>query len=115
MGLPGRGRAFRGRALRVVRHDQALHALAATPLFVAQPIALLALGHRLREDRPRLAKGLLATGLLTAAAAVGFIVSGDDRAGGALERLALWPVLFGLGAFAWGQRPRPRRASAGGA
>ena len=90
--------------------DAALHAMAATPLFVAQPVALLVLGHRLKKVRPRLAKALLATGLVTAGAAVGFIVTGDDAAGGVLERLALWPVLFGLGAFAWGQRPqiRPR-------
>ena len=51
-------------------------------------------------------KALLATGAVTAAAAVGFIVSGDERAGGALERLALWPVLFGLAGFAWEWRPR---------
>ena len=89
--------------------DAALHAMAATPLFVAQPVALLVLGHRLKRDRPRLAKALLATGLVTAGAAVGFIVTGDDAAGGALERLALWPVLFGLGAFAWGDRTRVRR------
>jgi hypothetical membrane protein len=94
--------------------DATLHAIAATPLFVCQPLALLVLGHRLREEQPRLAKALLATGLVTATAAVGFIVSGDDRAAGALERLALWPVLPGLAAFAWGQRPgverpRPRR------
>jgi hypothetical membrane protein len=86
--------------------DATLHALAATPLFVAQPLALLLLGARLREDRPRLAKALLATGAVTAAAAVGFILSGDGRAAGALERLALWPVLGGLAAFAWGHRPR---------
>ena len=81
--------------------DATLHALAATPLFVGQPLALLLLGHRLREERPRLAKALLATGIVTGAAAVGFILSGDDRAAGALERLALWPVLGGLAAFAW--------------
>jgi peptidoglycan/LPS O-acetylase OafA/YrhL len=91
-------------------HDATLHAIAATPLFVAQPLALLLLGVRLREDRPRLARALLATGAVTAAAAVGFIVSGDERAGGALERLALWPVLFGLAGFAWGHRPRRRAA-----
>jgi hypothetical membrane protein len=89
--------------------DATLHAIAATPLFVGQPLALLVLGHRLRHERPRLAKGLLATGIVTASAAVGFIASGDDRAAGALERLALWPVLLGLAAFAWGQRPRRRR------
>jgi len=88
-----------------------LHTIAATPLFIAQPLALLLIGHRLREDRPRLARALLATGLVTVAAAVGFILSGDQRAAGALERLALWPVLFGLAGFAWGHRPgkgRPR-------
>lgn len=89
--------------------DATLHALAATPLFIGQPIALLLLGARVRESQPRLSKALLATGAVTAAAAVGFILSGDDRASGALERLALWPVLFGLGAFAWGQRPRRQR------
>ena len=91
--------------------DAVLHTIAATPLFIAQPLALLLLGHRLREEQPRLAKALLATGLLTAAAAVGFIVSGDQRAAGGLERLALWPVLFGLAGFAWAHRPgkgRPR-------
>jgi hypothetical membrane protein len=86
--------------------DATLHAIAATPLFVAQPVALLLLGARLREERPRLARALLATGAVTAAAALGFIVSGDERAGGALERLALWPVLFGLAGFAWEHRPR---------
>ena len=91
--------------------DAMLHTIAATPLFVGQPLALLLLGHRLREDRPRLARAMLATGLVTAAAAVGFILSGDQRAAGALERLALWPVLFGLAGFAWGHHPgtgRPR-------
>ena len=90
--------------------DATLHAIAATPLFVGQPLALLLLGWRVREDRPRLSKALLATGAVTAAAAVGFIVSGDDRSGGALERLALWPVLFGLAGFAWAHRPRRRAA-----
>jgi hypothetical membrane protein len=88
--------------------DATLHALAATPLFVAQPLALLLLGWRVRAQRPRLSRALLATGAVTAAAAVGFIVSGDGRAAGALERLALWPVLLGLAGFAWTQRPRRR-------
>lgn len=89
--------------------DAALHAMAATPLFVAQPVALLLLGARLRHESPRLSKALLFTGAVTAAAALGFILTGDDAAGGALERLALWPVLFGLGALAWSERPRVRR------
>ncbi|MBD3944849.1 DUF998 domain-containing protein [Nocardioides ganghwensis] len=92
--------------------DATLHSIAATPLFVGQPLALLLLGARVREDRPRLSKALLATGAVTAAAAVGFVVSGDEQAAGALERLALWPVLVGLAAFGWGHRSgmrRPRR------
>lgn len=97
--------------------DPALHALAATPLFVAQPLALLLLGARLRDDRPQLSRALLATGGVTAATAVGFILSGEDRVAGALERLALWPVLFGLAGFAWGHRPGmgrwPRPAGSG--
>lgn len=85
--------------------DATLHAIAATPLFVAQPIALLALGHRLKHSHPRLARTLAATGVVTAAAAVGFIVSGEESAiSGGLERLALWPVIFGVGAAAWAGR-----------
>lgn len=89
--------------------DATLHVLAATPLFVAQPLALLLLGRRVRPDRPRLGTALIATGALTAAAAVGFVLSGDGAVGGALERLALWPVLFGLAAFALSQHPGVRR------
>nr|WP_253943229.1 DUF998 domain-containing protein [Nocardioides sp. zg-1308] len=86
--------------------DATLHALAAAPLFVAQPAALLLLGARLRGTEPRLATGLLAAGVVTAAAAVGFVFAGEGRTAGALERLALWPVLFGLAAVGWSWRPR---------
>ena len=71
--------------------DAGLHALAATPLFVCQPVALLVLGRRLRASRPRTATALYVTGAVTAAGAVGFIASGDVGAG-TWERLALWPV-----------------------
>ncbi|MEO5662059.1 MAG: DUF998 domain-containing protein [Nocardioides sp.] len=84
--------------------DATLHAIAATPLFVAQPLALALLGPRLKHTQPRLAKALLATGVVTAGAAVGFILAPEGSASGALERLALWPVLFGLAGWAWGQR-----------
>jgi hypothetical protein len=91
--------------------DATLHAIAATPLFVAQPLALLLLGRQVRRERPRLGTALLLTGVLTAAAAVGFVVSGEGRAAGALERAALWPVLLGLAAYAWdtGLSRRARR------
>lgn len=81
--------------------DATLHALAATPLFVAQPLALLVLGARLRRREPRLARGLFATGAVTAAAAVAFVLSGEGTITGLLERLALWPVLVALAIVAW--------------
>lgn len=90
--------------------DVTLHALAATPLFVAQPLALIVLGTRLHDDQPRLARALLATGAVTSAAAVGFVLTGDGPASGAFERLALWPVLLGLAGYAWTQLPRRGRA-----
>ena len=83
--------------------DSTLHAIAATPLFVAQPIALMVLGARLRKDRPRLAAVLSAAGFATAAGAVAFVLSGEGSAAGVFERLALWPVLLGLAGFAWTQ------------
>ena len=76
------------------------HAIAAAPMFVAQPIALILLGARLRNDRPRLAWTLLTTGTVTSAAAASFALSGDGPAAGALERLALWPVLVAVAGFA---------------
>lgn len=83
--------------------DATLHTIAAAPLFVAQPIALTVLGARLRSCQPRLAAMLLAAGAVTGAAALSFVLSGGGPASGALERLALWPVLVGLAAFAWTQ------------
>ena len=87
--------------------DATLHALAAAPLFVAQPASLLVLGARLRPSRPGLARALLVTGCLTAAAALGFVLAGDGPAAGALERLALWPVLVALAAYAWTELRAP--------
>ena len=91
--------------------DATRHAIAATPLFVAQPLALLLLGARSTNDQPRLAVALLAGGVVTGTAAVLFVLSGGGPASGVLERLALWPVLFGLAAFAW-TRLAPDRRSA---
>ncbi len=92
--------------------DATLHVVAATPLFVAQPIALALLGARVRRDQPRVARALVATGVVTGAAAVGFVLSGDGAASGALERLALWPVLVGVAGFAWTQlAPEPAEVS----
>lgn len=80
--------------------DATLHVISAASLFVAQPIALIVLGARLRKDRPRLGGALLAAEVMTATAAVLFALSGDGPASGALERLGLWPVLVALAGFA---------------
>lgn len=82
--------------------DPQLHAVAATPLFVCQPIALFLLARRLRPTRRRTATALLATSVVTGTAAIGFIASGDGGAG-AWERLALWPVIVALAAVAAGE------------
>lgn len=92
--------------------DTTVHALAAAPLFVAQPVALLGLGVRVRSAQPRLAAVLATTGVVTAAAAAAFVLLGHGPAAGAFERLALWPVLVGLAAFAWTQLPPPGRLNA---
>jgi len=81
--------------------DAALHAIAATPLFIAQPIALVVLGVRLRGKQPRLARALLCTGVVTGASAALFVLSGGGPVAGGLERLALWPVLVGVAGYAW--------------
>ena len=93
--------------------DATWHAIAAGPLFVAQPVALVVLGARLRNDQPRLAGALLAAGVVTGTAAVSFVLSGDGPALGALERLALWPVLVGLAGFAWTRLPPDGRSEPG--
>lgn len=95
--------------------DATLHAIAATPLFVAQPVVLVVLGRRVAAERPGLGRALVATGAVTAVAAVGFVLSDEGRAAGALERLALWPVLVGVAVAAWAAitpragRPTPER------
>lgn len=77
-----------------------LHTLAATPLFVCQPLALLLLARALRTTHLRLAGVLLLTGSVTAAAAIGYLLVGDSPGAGVLERLALWPVIVALAAVA---------------
>lgn len=85
--------------LAPVDQDAGLHFLAASPLFVAQPAALLLLGIRLRRPHPRLAPALLVTGVVTAGAAAAFVLGAP--AAGAFERVALWPVIGALAAVAW--------------
>ncbi len=82
-----------------------LHAIATVPLFLAQPIALVMLGTRMRTDRSRLGGALLTTGAVTGVSAVSFVLSGNGPVSGGLERLVLWPVVVGLAVFAWTQFP----------
>lgn len=77
-----------------------LHALMAAPLFVCQPLALLLLARALGPAHVGLGRALFFAGLVTAAAAVGYLLVGDGAGAGVLERLALWPVLFALAAVA---------------
>lgn len=70
------------------------HVLAATPLFIAQPIALVVLGLLLREERRRTAALMILTGVVCAVAAAVFISL--DHAVGLTERIALWPVFIAL-------------------
>ena len=81
--------------------DPTLHTFAAAPLFVAQPVALIALAARSWSVRPGLARALLVTGVVTSFAAVAFVLHGDGAGAGALERLALWPVLVALAGVGW--------------
>lgn len=82
------------------------HAIAATPLFVAQPAALVALAFRVRGEQPILGRVMLAGGVVTGAAAAAFILAGDEYAG-LFERLALWPVVILLSAFGVTELRRP--------
>lgn len=80
--------------------DPVRHALAATPLFVAQPLALALLAARVRRPHPRLAGLLAGTAVGTGAAGLGFVLLDGAAGTGALERVALWPVLVALAASA---------------
>ena len=81
--------------------DATLHTIAATPLFLAQPAALIVLGVQARRSRPAWARVLLVTGAVTSCAALAFVLHGGGAGSGALERLALWPVLVALAGVGW--------------
>jgi hypothetical membrane protein len=80
-----------------------LHALVATPVFVLQPLALLATAVALRRTVGAVPEVVVTTGAtlsgLTAASAVAFgLRLGEPTWVGGLERLALWPAYLWLGA-----------------
>lgn len=80
--------------LAPVDRDAVLHTAAAAPLFVCQPLALCLLGARLRPTYAGTGLVLVLTGLVTATAALGFVLGVGPA--GVLERVALWPVLVVL-------------------
>ncbi len=91
--------------------DATAHVIAATPLFIAQPAALVALAVLVRGEQPILSRLMLGGGVVTGAGAAAFILAGDEYTG-LLERLALWPVLIALSAFGAAELRRQSRARA---
>lgn len=91
--------------------DVPLHYLVSLPVFVAQPLGLLAWGWALRPEAPAwLGRVGIATGLLCLAATVMFLVlEGQPQHLGTLERLALWPALGWFGAVGVALTRRVRR------
>lgn len=80
-----------------------LHALVAAPVFVLQPLAVLATAAALRRTPGAVPRWVVTTGVavgaLTAASAVAFgLRLGEPTWVGGLERLALWPAYVWLGA-----------------
>jgi hypothetical membrane protein len=79
-----------------------LHALVATPVFVLQPLAVLATAAALRRTAEAVSPWVVSSGYvvgavtLAAAAAFGLRLGAPTWVGG-LERLALWPAYLWLG------------------
>jgi hypothetical membrane protein len=82
-----------GVALFPVNEQPGVHGLAALPIFVAQPLALLLMGLSLRTIRSRLAVPTLVVAAASAIGAAGFaaLVGSDSAHIGTVERLGLWP------------------------
>ena len=98
-----------GVGLAPVDAHPTLHSLAALPVFVAQPLALLLHARWLVTGRLRLVGTAL--GVVAVAGAVGFgLLLGSDTWSGAFERLAIWPAKLWLPLAAVALH-RARRAS----
>lgn len=82
-------------ALAPLDSHPTLHAAVATPVFIAQPLAILLHGLSREGQERAVALGVAA---LCAAGALAFVlgVGGDDLSG-LFERVALWPVKVWLG------------------
>ena len=94
-----------------------LHALVALPVFVLQPLAVLATAGALRRTRDAVPAWVVgsgyAVGALTLAASVAFGLALEAEVWvGGLERLALWPAYLWLGGAGAALLVRSRRLSA---
>lgn len=67
-----------------------LHVLAAAPVFVTQPVALVLLGRR--QGWP----ALVLAGVISALAGIAFVALDLPQGTGAVERVALWPTFVAL-------------------
>ena len=105
--------------LAPVDRQPEVHALVAAPVFVLQPLAVLATADALRRTHGAVPSWVVGTGravgavTLTAALAFGLFVGAGSWVGG-LERLALWPAYLWLGAVGAGLLVQGRRLSAPG-
>lgn len=96
------------------------HLVVSTPVFLAQPPALIMLGVALRRERPAVGRWTVAVGVLTLVTTAAYLlVAGSPDVGGLVERLALWPVFLWQAVVAvalWRtpapvtNRPRPPQA-----
>lgn len=81
--------------------DLALHTLASTPVFLAQPLAHVLTAVALRRTRPRLAAVGVLVGAVTLVTGGGFTLWMEAmRLGGLFERVTTWPALLWLGVHA---------------
>ena len=90
-----------------IDRDLELHVLVSSPVFLAQPVAMLLTGVLLRRTRPGLGRACLALGVVGLAAGLLVFAWLEAPALGFLERVALWPgyVLPCLLALALLRRP----------
>jgi hypothetical membrane protein len=102
-----------------VDQNPELHALVAVPVFVLQPLAVLATADALRRTRGAVPSWVVLSGravgavTLAAALAFGLLLEAESWVGG-LERLALWPAYLWLGAVGAGLLVQRRRLSVPG-
>jgi hypothetical membrane protein len=91
--------------LPVDQHPGA-HAVAALPVFVCQPLALLLHARLVRGVGLRVVGALLGTAALAGAVAFG-VALGADHGAGLVERLAIWPAKIWLALVVLGYTAAP--------